>query len=165
MRKYAAALAVLLMLVLSPGAPGQRGASTALVVRVMPEARIEPGQIALEFRVADSVVQTANVTAWVRSLPNQQIRVLARLVRLQGPGGPVPVSAVSWTGATARATAGGNQASCASGAFAAGQAQDLALGWRRSGTLTCGFAFTLGDSGNLSPGRYSGTVDLSLAVQ
>jgi hypothetical protein len=165
MRKYAAALAVLLMLVLSPGAPGQHGASTVLVVQVMPEARIEPGQIALAFRVADRVVQTANVAAWVRSLPNQQIRVFARLATLQGPNGPVPVTAVSWKGAVAQSTAGGNQASCTSGAFAAGQAQDLALGWRKSGTLTCTIAFALVESSNLPPGLYSGTVELSLAAQ
>jgi len=131
----------------------------------MPEARIEPGQIALEFRVADRVVQTANVAAWVRALPNQQIRILARLAKLQGPNGPAPVTAVTWTGAVARSTAGGNQANCASGAFAAGQTQDLALGWRQSGALTCTFAFTLVEPGKLSPGLYSGTVDLSLSVQ
>lgn len=164
MRKYAAALAVALMLLLSPRAPG-RGASTTLVVRVMPEARIDPSQIALEFRVADTVAQTVNVAAWVRSLPNQQIRVSARLDKLEGPSGPVPVTAVSWTGAVARATAGGNQARCTSGAFAAGQTQDLVLSWRQSGTLTCTFAFTLAESGNLSPGLYSGTVNLSVVAQ
>ena len=165
MRKYAAALVVLLMLALSPGAPGQRSASTALVVRVMPEARIEPGQIALKFRVADSMVQTVNVAAWVRSLPNQQIRVSARLDKLQGPNGPVPVTALSWTGAVARATAGGNQARCTSGAFAPGPPQDLVLGWRQSGTLTCAFTFKLAEPGDLATGLYSGTVDLSVTAQ
>src|ERR1035441_6427307 len=164
MRKYAAALVLLLMLALSPRAPGQRGASSTLVVRVMPEARIDPTQIALQFRVADGVVQTVNVAAWVRSLPNRQIRILARTDKLQGPNGPVPVTAVSWTGAVARSTAGGNQARCTSGAFATGQAQDLVLGWRQSGTLTCAFAFKLAESGNLTPGLYSGTVDLSVAA-
>jgi hypothetical protein len=165
MRKYVAALVVVLMLALSPRAPGQRGASTTLVVRVMPEARIDPSRIALEFRVADTVVQTVNVAAWVRSLPNQQIRVSARLEKLEGPNGPVPVTAVSWTGAVAHATAGGNQARCTSDAFAAGQSQDLTLGWRQSGTLTCTFAFRLAESNNLAPGLYSGTVDLSVTTQ
>ena len=165
MRKYAASLTVLLLLALSPRAPGQRGASSTLVVRVTPEARLDPGQIALEFQVADRVVRTVNVSAWVRALPNQQIRVSARLDKLQGPSGPAPVAAVSWTGAVARSTAGGSRASCTNGAFAAGQTQDLVLGWRQSGTLTCTFAFTLSGSGNLVPGAYSGTVDLSVTTQ
>lgn len=160
MRKYAAAVLMLLSLGLSPRATGQRGASNTLVVRVMPEARIEPGRIALEFRVADRVVQTANVAAWVRSLPNQPIRISARLAHLDGPQGQVPASAVNWTGAVARATAGGKQASCSSGSFASGEAQDLVLGWRQSGMLTCVFSFKLVEAAKLPPGLYSGTVDL-----
>ena len=165
MRKYAASLALLLMLLLSPRAPGQRGASSTLVVRITPEARVDPSQIALQFRVSDGVVQTVNVAAWVRSLPKQQIRVSARMDKLQGPGGPVPVTAVSWTGAVARSTGGGNQAKCSSGAFATGQAEDLVLGWGQSGTLTCTFVFTLSESSSLAPGLYSGTVNLAVAAQ
>ena len=165
MRKYAAALTIVLMLGLSPRAPGQRDASNTLVVRVMPEARIEPGQIALEFRVADRVVQTAKVAAWVRSLPHQQIRISARLARLEGPHGAVPVTAVNWRGVVASATAGGKQASCTNGTFAASQAQDLVLGWRNPGSVTCEISFKLVEAGELSPGMYSGTVDLSVTAQ
>ena len=135
------------------------------MVRVGPEARLEPTQIALQFQVAESVVQTARVGAWVRSQPGQQIRVLARLAELRGPNGPVPVTAVTWTGAVAQSAAGGHQARCANGAFVAGQAQDLVLGWHNSGTLTCDIAFTVAAPGSLSPGVYSGTVDLALSVQ
>jgi hypothetical protein len=165
MRKYAAPLALLLMLVMGSSAPGQRGASSTLTLRVMPEARIDPAQIALQFRVASGVVQSVRVTAWVRSLPKQRIRVLALLDRLQGPSGPVPVTAVSWTGAVAGSSAGGNQASCSSGAFAPGQPQDLVLAWRQSGTLTCAFLFTLAESAALQEGTYFGTVDLSVSAQ
>ena len=85
--------------------------------------------------------------------------------KLQGPGGPVPVTAVSWTGAVARSTGGGNQATCTNGAFATGQAEDLVLGWGQSGTLTCTFVFTLSESSSLAPGLYSGTVNLAVAAQ
>ncbi len=153
------------MLALSPRVPGQREASTTLVVRVAPEARIEPSQIALEFRVADKVVRRANVAVWVRSLPNQQTRVSARLDRLQGPNGSVPVTVVSWTGSVAHSSGGGSQASCTSGSFVTGQAQDLVLGWHQSGTLTCAFVFTLAESSNLASGLYSATVALSVASQ
>ena len=113
----------------------------------------------------DNLSQTAQVAVAVRSLPQQEIRVLARLDHLNGPGGPVAVTAVTWTGATARSSGGGTLARCSNGTFSPGQSQDLALNWQRSGTLTCDFAFTLGASSGLTPGHYTGTVNLSVAAQ
>ena len=158
-------LAVLLMLSLSPGAPGQRNGSTRLVLSVGPESRIEPSQIVLAFHAMDNLNQTAQVAVAVRALPQQQIHVLARLDELNGPGGRLPVAAVTWTGAAVRSSGGGNLARCRDGTFSAGQSLDMALNWQKSGTLTCAFAFTLGASGGLAPGSYTGTVTLSVATE
>jgi hypothetical protein len=170
MRKYAGVLATLLMLALGPRAPGQRTASTDLMVRIGPEARIEPNRIPLQFRVSadrhsDQVVQTANIAAWVRSLPQQRIRVSARLLSLAGPGGPLAPAELGWTGAATGYTAGGHQAMCTSGAFATGQAQDLVAGWQKSGTLRCAIAFRLLEPQHLAAGLYTGSVDLSVEVR
>ena len=164
MRTCGAALVVLLMLTLSPRAPGQRS-STALVLRVGPESRIEPSQKVLSFHAMDDVNQTAQVAVAVRALPQQQILVRARLDQLDGPSGPVPVTSVTWTGAAVRSSGGGTLAACGNGRFSPGQSEDLAWNWKDSGTLACRFDFTLGASGALPPGRYTGTVNLSVATQ
>jgi hypothetical protein len=161
------ALAVLMLACLvSPGG-AQHSGTTALVVQVNPEARLDPQQVALNFRVSadgasDATTQTTSVAASVRALPGQRIRVTARLVSLDGPDGPVPVTQVGWAGSTTRATAGGQAATCSSGTFQPGVTHDLVLGWQRSGILACAVNFVLAAPRNLSPGLYSGTVNLAL---
>ena len=76
----------------------------------------------------------------------------------------MPVTQVGWAGSTARATAGGQAATCSNGTFQPGTTQDLVLGWQRSGILTCAVSFALAAPRNLSPGLYSGTVNLALAT-
>ena len=131
------------------------------------EPRLDPRQVELNFRVSadgasDVASRTATVVAWVRALPGQQIRVTAQLGSLNGPDGPIPVTQIIWAGSTARATAGGQAATCSSGTFQTGTTQDLVLGWQRSGILTCAVTFALAEPRSLSPGLYSGTVNLAL---
>lgn len=165
-----AMIAVLILVwVLSLGG-AQRSGTTALVLHVNPEASLNPQQVAINFRVSadgasDVTSQTTSVAAAVRALPGQQIRITAQLVSLDGPDGPVPVTQVGWAGSTTRATAGGQAATCSSGTFQAGVPQDLVLGWQRSGVLTCAVNFTLAAPRSLSPGLYSGTMNLALATR
>lgn len=165
-----AAVTALLLACLVSLSGAQRSGTTALVVHVNQEARLDPPQVALNFRVSadgasDVTSQTATVAAAVRALPGQQIRVTAQLVTLTGPDGPVPVTQVGWVGSTTRATAGGQAATCSSGTFQPGATQDLVLGWQRSGVLTCAVDFALAAPRNLPPGLYSGTVNLALATR
>jgi hypothetical protein len=148
----------------------QRSSTATLTVRVSPEARLNPGQVALRFVVtADGVgevtSQTEAVAAWVRALPGQRIRLMARMASLAGPSGVVPIEAVQWSGARQRATAGGQSATCSTGSFAAGAAQDLVAAWESSGTLTCAVTFSLVDPRSLAPGIYVGAVDLALRAE
>ncbi len=159
-------VAVLLACVIGP-AGAQRSGTTGLVLQVNPEARLDPQQVAVNFRVSadgssDVTSQTTSVAAWVRASPGRQIRVTARLVSLNGPEGPAPVTAVRWAGSRARATAGGQSATCSSGTFEPGATHDLVLGWQRSGVLTCAVNFELAAPRNLPSGLYSGIVDLAL---
>jgi hypothetical protein len=155
----------------SPGRGGaQRSASATLTVRVSPEARLNPEQVALRFVVTEDGLgevtsQTETVAAWVRALPGQRIRVMARMANLAGPSGAVPSEAVRWSGARQRATAGGQSAACSTGSFAAGATQDLVAGWESSGTLTCAVTFSLVDPRGLAPGAYAGAVDLTLRAE
>ena len=163
MRLFAALLLACLVRLIG----AQRTGTTTLAVQVNQEARLDPPQVALNFRVSadgasDVAIQTASVAAWVRALPAQQIRVTARLVSLNGPDGPVPVTAVGWAGSATRATAGGQAATCSTGTFQPGATQDLVAGWQRSGILTCAVNFELVAPRNLSPGLYTGTVNLAL---
>ena len=151
-----AAVTALLLACLVSLSGAQRSGTTALVVHVNQEARLDPPQVALNFRVSadgasDVTSQTATVAAAVRALPGQQIRVTARLVTLTGPDGPVPVTQVGWAGSTTRATAGGQAATCSSGTFQPGASQDLVMGWQRSGILTCAVDFALAAPRNLPP--------------
>jgi hypothetical protein len=162
-------VALLLVCLVSLGG-AQRTGMTTLVLRVSQEARLDPQQVALNFRVSadgtsDVTSQTTSVGAWVRALPGQQIRVTAQLVGLNGPDGPVPVTQVGWAGSPARATAGAQAATCSSGTFQPGATQDLVLGWQRSGILTCTVNFALAEPRNLPPGLYSGTVNLALDMR
>ena len=165
-----AVITALLLACLVSRSGAQRSGTTTLVLQVNQEARLDPQQVALNFRVSadgasDVTSQTASVAAWVRALPGQQIRVLAQLVTLTGPDGPVPVTEVGWAGSTTRATAGGQAATCSSGTFQPGATQDLVLGWQQSGILTCAVDFALSAPRNLSPGLYSGTVNLVLGTR
>lgn len=162
-----AVVATLLMAYFVSPVAAQRSGTTTLAVQVNPEARLDPQQVALNFRVSadgasDVTNQTAMVAAWVRALPGQQIRVTARLNAFHGPDGPVPPTQLIWVGSTTRATAGAQAATCSSGTFQTGAAQDLVLGWQRSGVLTCALDFALAAPRTLSPGLYSGTVNLAL---
>ncbi len=108
MRLFAALLLACLVRLIG----AQRTGTTTLAVHVNQEARLDPRRVALNFRVSadgasDVAIQTASVAAWVRALPGQQIRVIARLVSLNGPDGPMPVTQVGWAGSATRATAGG----------------------------------------------------------
>ena len=161
------AVAAILLLAFVVVLGGVQSGTTRLAVQVNPEARLDPRQITLNFRVSangdtDVTSQVTNVLAWVRTLPVQQIRVTAQFVSFQGPGGPMPAVAVRWAGSKVRATAGGNVATCSSGTFEPGAIQDLVLGWQRSGILACAVKFELTAPRNLSPGPYSGTVNLAL---
>lgn len=151
-------------------AGAQRTGSTTLALRVSPEAHLSPGQVALRFVVtADGLgeitSQTETVAAWVRALPGQRIRLIARMASLAGPSGTVPIGAVRWSGASQRATGGGQAATCSAGSFAGGATQDLVAAWQVSGTLTCAVTFSLGDPHSLPPGAYTGAVDLTLRAE
>ena len=109
--------------------------------------------------------QTETIVAWVRALPGQRIRVLARIANLSGQSGTIPGSAIRWNGATQRATGGGQAATCSGGSFAGGDTQDLVAAWRASGTLTCALTFSLDDPRSLAPGIYTGAVALTLRAE
>jgi hypothetical protein len=137
---------------------------SALAVVIQPEARVEPQQVPLQFEVSadgvsDVVSQTASVAAWVRSRPNQPIGVRMRLVRLEGPGGPLPPATLRWTAAAPRSTGGGREASCSAGDFTAGAVQELVTGWQKSGMLECAVTWQLTGTAKLPPGRYTGVVE------
>ena len=167
-----AILAIAVIGMFWPGvrAGAQHTASTNLTVVVSPEARLNPGQVALRFVVtADGLgevtSQTQAIAARVRALPGQRIRLIARMANLAGPAGAVPAGAVQWNGASRQATAGGQSATCSAGSFAAGATEDLVDAWKLSGTLTCAVTFSLVDPRSLSPGAYSGAVELTLRAE
>jgi len=143
--------------------------STSLVIQVVPEAHITPSSVPLSFNVRNSgevvVSEPVPVIAWVRALPGQQIRLTAQIGSLTGPDGILPVSTVSWTGTTGRATGGGTAASCTSGSFTAGSAQPLISGWNQSGIVTCNLSFSLTTDPAWSTGSYSGQVTLQISAQ
>ena len=148
----------------------QRAGGTALAVSVGPEARLSQPQVVIRFVVSadgagDVVTQSAVVGAWVRSLPEQQIRLTARTGEVQGPGGPVRGTAIRWSGTLAGATGGGQSAACASGSLVSEARQDLVSGWSRSGTLSCSLNFELVNPRDLQPGVYTAIVDLDLRAE
>ena len=166
------ALAATLVLVVWPAmeTAAQSSGSTTLVLRVSPEARIDPPQVALAFFVSadgtsDVTAASASLAARVRALSGQAIRVTAQLSSLHGPAGPVPESAVSWTGSAINANGAARQALCSSGVFAPGAAQDLVASWQTSGVLTCALNFQLAQPRSLLPGAYSGVVNLAVVTQ
>jgi len=138
---------------------GQRTATTTLLLQVRPEAYLLPSQIPLRFRVSadgasDVTAQTANITAWVRSLPGQPIRIVAR---------PAAAFPFSWNGSATRSTQGAQSASCTSGTSDGTAPVELVSGWSRSGILTCAVTFTLTDARALAPGLYAANVDFAFA--
>lgn len=148
----------------------QRSSTSMLVLEIPPEAVLDPQQMNLNFVVSpdgssDVTVHSATVAAKVRTLPGRQIHVMGRLVGFQGPEGPVASNALRWSGLASRATGGGVAASCSSGTFQADAQHDLVLGWQRSGILTCAVTFELAEPRNLSPGSYSGRVELALDIR
>jgi hypothetical protein len=148
---------------------GQKSAATGLVIQVNPEAHLSPSTANLTFRVTQAgeivVSQPITVSAWVRSVPGQQIQLIARVKSLTGPAGDVPVSALRWSGSMAKATGGGVAASCTSGTFADGLANSLISGWIRSGIVTCDLTFSLATDADGPTGLYNAEVDLTLPVQ
>jgi hypothetical protein len=144
-------------------------AGTGLVVQVNPEAHLSPSSANLTFRVtqAGEIVagQPFTVNAWVRALPGQEIRLIARVKSLTGPAGSVPVSSLRWSGSVAKATGGGAAASCTSGTFADSPAESLISGWMRSGIVACDLTFSLATDIGAPTGLYTAAIDLALAAQ
>jgi len=154
-------LVVLALVVLPAGRriAAQRSGSTTLVLSVAPESRLEPRQATLNFRVSadgasDVTTQSATVSAWVRPLSGQTVRVTASLTGL-------PAGAVTWSGTRAGASGGARTAACTSGTFTSGVSQDLVQGWVGAGILTCTLNFQLDRTG-LSPGLYSGIATFAI---
>ena len=153
---------VVLALVVLPASrriAAQRSGSTTLVLSVAPESRLDPRQAMLNFRVSadggsDVTTQLTTVSAWVRPLSGQTVRVTASLTGL-------PAGAVSWSGTRASAAGGARTATCTSGKFASAGPQDLVQGWGGAGILTCTVNFQLDRTG-LSPGLYSGTAAFAI---
>lgn len=167
MRQLALATGLLLLVWPAGESAAQQRATTRLVLTVPPEARLDPQQVVLQFRVSqdggsDVTGASAVITARVRNLPGQPIRVAAELVDFQGPAGSVSAAALRWTGSAVAATGGARLAACSSGTFAAGGLQDLVSNWRSAGTMTCSVNFELVDARSLSPGLYAGIVRLVL---
>lgn len=94
----------------------QMSRGSALVVSVQPEAHLNISTATLTFQVTEPgetvSSQAISVTAWVRALPGQHIRLSAESVSLTGPAGAVPAAALTWNGSMANATAGAKTASC-----------------------------------------------------
>jgi len=160
----------LLLLVPVVLAAQQRSGTTALAIHVVPEARLTPSQVMLQFHVAADgsasvVTETALIEAWMRPLPHQQIRLAAQLTNFSGPSGPAARDAVSWSGTVASAAGGGQIALCTGGSFQAASILDLASGWESAGKLACSVSFSLTGASNLSPGDYTGTVALTLSAR
>jgi hypothetical protein len=140
-------------------AAGAQNSTTALVVRIVPEAHVNPPQATLSFVVSadgtgDVTTQTVGVSAWVRAMRGHPIRLTANQT------GSLPVT---WAGTSTQATAGGRQATCIDGNFAGNSTQDLAANWQNSGTLQCLIRFSLADPRSLAPGVYKAT--LTFAAQ
>jgi hypothetical protein len=147
----------------------QSSRGSALVVQVNPETHLNPSTTQLSFLVTNpgETVVSAPVTisAWVRALPNRQIRLTAQPVNLIGPAGAVPAGAITWNGAMASATEGATAAVCTSGSFGAGGPQQMISGWTQSGIAQCQVTFTLTTDAAWPQGTYSGQIDFSLLAR
>ncbi len=137
----------------------QNTGTTTLLLRVNPEARLDPPQLPLAFHISpdgssDVTTASAVVTALVRTAPGQPIRLTGRLANLNAQ--------VRWTGSLLTASGGGKDALCSPGTLAPGAAQDLITGWQRSGTATFSLHFELVNARLLAPGDYSAVVQLGM---
>ena len=170
MPKCACAAAMVLLLWPVMWGAGQTSGSTRLMLQVAPESRLDPQHVLLQFRVSadgasDVTSVPAVIRAGVRPSPGQTVRITGHLVSLTGPAGPVPVSQVRWTGSAVSASGGAREASCSSGSFESGTAQDMVVNWQTSGMLTCSVTFELTEPRSLPAGLYAGTVNLALPGQ
>jgi hypothetical protein len=148
----------------------QSSGGSALVIRINPEAHLSPASTRLSFLVpnpAEIAISTpVTITAWVRALPNRQIRLTAQAVNLTGPVGAIPLGTIAWNGTmTSTPTGGAAAAACTSGSFGAGGPKKLISGWTRSGIAVCTVTFTLATDAAWPQGAYSGQVDFSLLAQ
>jgi len=145
------------------------GAGSGLVVQINPEIHLDTPVVPLSFAVDNpgeiAVNQPVTITAWVRSLPDRQIRLTARTATLNGPAGAAPTGAIRWSGSMATATGGATTAVCTSGDFSAGGPQQLIGNWTQSGIAKCTVTFALATDSGWVPGAYTGEVDLSLSTQ
>jgi hypothetical protein len=143
----------------------QSADSTALVVRVQPEAVLNITRLPLEFRVTprgEANTVTTTIAARVRAQSGESIAVLVRPAGdLQGPAGTIPAAAVEWQASKAMARGGAEDAACAPGQLGAGRS--LTAGWKRSGILSCAVRFRLTNPGTWPAGTYS--TDLFFAIQ
>ena len=158
-----------LLLWLSGNAIGQRQGSTSLTVNVAPESHVDPSRVPVRFVVTDSgeadeSLHTAVITARVRSLPGRQVHLTAAISGATAPPGTQGAQ-FEWSGSVVRATGAARSASCGSGSFANGGAQELVGGWYESGTLTCSISFRLVNPRDLAPGVYTAVFDLALGAQ
>jgi len=128
--------------------PAQNQSGSALEVQVNPEAHLDTPVVPLSFQLdnpGDTVSnQPVTITAWVRSLPGQQIQLAAQVAALTGPSGAVP-------------------AVCTAGDFSAGGLQQLISGWTQSGIAKCTVTFALATGVQWPAGSYTGEVNLSLS--
>jgi DNA-binding response OmpR family regulator len=144
--------------------------STALTVRVEPEARLSQSQVPIQFLVssdgtADVVSQSAIVAAWIRAMPGQQIHLTARAGAVTGPSGATGAAEIRWNGSLTSATVGGQSATCTTGLLVSNTWQALVTGWQQSGTLICSLKFELTNPRVLAPGAYAAVVDLDLRAE
>ena len=136
--------------------------STALALRVAPEARVSPASVPLAFEVTgagDAGTLPVTVEAWFRALPNQQTRLNARSTGLTGEGGDVIASPVAWDAASISGT-GGGAVNCS----ASSEASGVVCRWGAPGTARIRVTFSV-PAGSLQAGRYTGRVDFSLDAQ
>jgi len=147
--------------------PAQNQSGSALEVQVNPEAHLDTPVVPLSFQLdnpGDTVSnQPVTITAWVRSLPGQQIQLAAQVAALTGHSGAVPASAIRWSGSMASATGGAVPAVCTAGDFSAGGLQQLISGWTQSGIAKCTVTFALATGVQWPAGSYTGEVNLSLS--
>jgi hypothetical protein len=147
----------------------QSSGGSALVIRINPEAHLNPTSAQISFLVTNpgETVTSApvTITAWVRSLPNQQIRLTAQPVNLTGPAGAIPPEAIQWNGATTSTTGGASAAVCTSGTFGPDGPRQLIYGWSQSGIAACTITFKLATDLAWPQGAYTGQVGFNLFAQ
>jgi hypothetical protein len=141
--------------------------SGTLVIQVNPEAHLSPSMAVLSFQVTtpgETIASTpVTLTAWVRSLPGQEIRLSARAVSLAGPTGTVAADAIQWIGTMESATAGATAATCTTGGFDQAPLQQLISGWSQSGIARCRVIFSLATQADWPAGAYTAEINFDLS--